>query len=170
MLTPAQIFALGTDIRANDGSEGFPPIGQIGDVAAWYNTEDDTKWAFKTSVDTDDALKAIDYSEVLNVLTPLSDIKRWAFDAMMRNGDFNPTIENNRDALVAIFSSDYSNTRAALLSEATRHPTRCEVLFMQAATGPAGGDGSSQTNAAALVFEGDVTNSEIDAALEAVPE
>lgn len=170
-LDQSQLVTFGNHIRANTDQAVIDALaaGALNAIAAWYNQDAAPDFfVFRTSVSTDDARKAIDYSEVLSDTTPLGDVERWAFDNMLANGDFDPTVENNRDALVAIFNgSDYPNTRAALLAESVRLATEAEKIFAVTATGPAGGNGSNATNAAALVVDGDVTVSDVDLALEA---
>lgn len=171
-LTDAQSFAFGTDIRANTDPDviAYLAAGQIGDIADWYNADDATKWVFKTSMDTDEANKAVDWDEVLSATTsPLSQLQQFTFDRLFKNGTLDPSDNSNRSALVNCFpgNGEYTATRAGLLALATRNPTKCEVLFITPGSGAGGGDGTAQGQAALLVFEGNVTNAEVDAALAA---
>jgi hypothetical protein len=166
-LDSAQLVTLGNDIRANVAVNG--DLNNFNAIRAWYNADASPSFhVFKSSVSTDVARKAVDWSEVLDDVTPLKDIARWSFDQLLANGDYDAGSESNRDALAAIFAgTNYQNTRAAILAASVRLATEAEKLFAVTATGPAGGDGSSNTAAAALVYEGQLTNREVNLALEA---
>lgn len=170
-LDSSQLVTFGNHIRANTNQTVIDALGAGNNngIVAWYNgTASPGFHVFRTSVSTDDARKAVDWSEVLSDTTPLGEVERWAFDNLLANGDFDPTIENNRDALAAIFAgADYVNTRNGLLAESVRLANEAEKVFAVAATGPAGGNGSNATNAAALVFAGAITLQDVRDALAA---
>ena len=107
-------------------------------------------WVFRTSVTTDKAREALVWSEILTG-SPLSVLKQWAFNTLTHNGDFNPSVENERVGFTSIFDgAAYAGTRANLLSASTRKSTLGEKLLSILGTGPGGGDGSAQAASAVL--------------------
>lgn len=107
-------------------------------------------WLFRTSVPTDKARESVDWDEVLTG-SPLSQLKQWAFDTLLANGDFNPSLENERVGFTTIFSgAAYANTRTNLLNASTRLATLGEKVLSIVGTDPGGGDGSAQNESAVL--------------------
>ena len=178
-----QLTTLGTHIRQNAAVADALAAGNLGDIRDWYNGQaSPAVWVFKNSVDTDSTFKAIDKSEYVDVAASggstvaalvqavedasLMRRQEHALDLMLHNGTYDPSVQGNREALVAIFPASMPNTRAALLADATYQANNVEALFISTASGPAGGGGSSQGNSALAGFTGTVTTSDIDQALE----
>ena len=175
-MTPEQITTFAAAIAANTDQTIVDALaaGNNNAIVAWYNqTASPAVWVFKDSVDTDSAFKAIDKSEYIDVpasggttvtqliqaleAASLARRQEVALNLMFANGTYDPSLEANRDALVAIFPSSMPNTRAAMLADGTRQATYAEALFITTASGPAGGDGSSQNNSAIAGFIGSVS-------------
>lgn len=150
----------GTAINAlpNSGDANF-------EIALWYSSQAIPNfWVFRSSVTTDKARESIDWTEVLTG-APLPTLKQWAFDTLTKNGSFNPSLENERVGFTSIFSgTGYANTRNNLLSASTRLANRIEKLFFSVATGPNGGNGSTQATAAVTAVEGSISGVDVEQA------
>lgn len=116
-------------------------------------------FVFVTSVSVDDVRKSLDWNEVLDGATGLTAIQQFGFNVLFSNGDYDPSLESNRDALVKIFPVGMSNTRAAVLADATRLATIAENLLAADGTGPGGGNGSAAAQARVMGegAEGNIT-------------
>ena len=164
----AQLITLGTYINANLMD---PPLNDQELAIALNAQASPDFWVFKTSVATDTARESLDWDEVLDETTGLTELQRWGLDTLLHNGDFNPALEQTRDGLVAIFpGADFVNTRASILAASTRLATLGEKVLSSVGTGPAGGDGSDQTHCAVMGdgAEGLVSVTNVIAALTAV--
>lgn len=157
MLTAEQQATLAADVAAHPEEFGELPHDSDGAlaIAEAYNLPADPDcWVFLSSVDTDEVRKSLDWPEVLDATTGLTELQRWGFNTLMHNGSYNPSELNERMGLLQIFPAGMSNTRANLLDDAVRKATRAEALLKVAATGPAGGDGSAKNKSAIAVFQG----------------
>lgn len=116
-------------------------------------------FVFVTSVDVDEVRNSLDWDEVLHATTGLTPIQQFGFNTLFHNGDYNPSLESSRDALVKIFPVGMSNTRAAILADATKLATIAEKLLASPGTGPGGGNGSAAAQSAVMGegAEGDIT-------------
>lgn|SRR3990167_2581294 len=107
-------------------------------------------FVFVTSVSVDQVRKSLDWDEVLHVTTGLTPIQQFGFNTLFHNGDYDPSLESSRDAMVKIFPSGMSNTRAAVLADATKLATIAEKLLAANGTGPGGGNGSAAAQSRVL--------------------
>lgn len=182
-LTNAQLTTLGTHIRANAAVAGDLAAGNLGAIADYYNgTATPSVFVFRVSVDTDTAFKSIDKDEYIAIpasgggsvaelvqaveAASLARRQEVALNLLLANGTYDPQVESNRDALTKIFPASMPNTRAAFLADATRLASYVESLFIAIASGPGGGDGSSQATSAIAQWSGSVSFHDIDRALE----
>jgi hypothetical protein len=150
-LTAAQLQVFATDIENNTNQTIIDALasGNNNAIRDWYNSEASPAfYIFVTSVTVDEVRHSLDWDEVLDSSTGLTELQRWGFETLLHNGTYDPRDENNRNALVKIFPAGMSNTRSAVLADATKLASYAQQLFSSAATGPAGGDGSSASNAA----------------------
>lgn len=185
-LTPEQIITFGNHIRANEDQTVVDAlaVGDNNTIRDWYNQETSPAvWVFKSSVDTDSAFRSIDKDEYIDIpasggstvgdlveaieAASLARRQEIALNLMLANGTYDPREESNRDALVKIFPSSMPNTRAAFLADATRKANYAEAIFIATATGPAGGNGSAQGQAAIANYEGSVSKDDVRNALAA---
>jgi len=131
-------------------------------LVTWSNQEaDPTFWVFMNSVSVDEVRRSLDWSEVLHGTTGLTELQQFGFDALLHNGTYDPSEENNREGLTKIFPVTMPNTRAAVLNDAVRHATNAEQVFAVEASGPAGGDGSAKAQAAIAEFYSSVSLQDI---------
>ena len=116
-------------------------------------------FVFVTSVSVDDVRESLDYDEVLHATTGLTQIQQFGFNTLFSNGTYDPSLQSSRDALVKIFPVGMSNTRAAVLADATKLATIAEKLLSAAGTGPGGGNGSAAAQSAVMGegAEGNIT-------------
>lgn len=116
-------------------------------------------YVFVTSVDVDTVRQSLDWDEVLHATTGLTAIQQFGFNTLFHNGTYDPSLESSRDALVKIFPVHMSNTRQAILADATKLATIAEKLLASNGTGPGGGNGSAAAQSAVLGpgAEGDIT-------------
>lgn len=164
-MTPEQITTFAAHIEANTNQTIIDAlaIGNNNAIVAWYNQEaSPAVWVLQTNVSKQDFWLALDKSETLDDL-PFTAVEQWHIDLMFStNGgeSFDPQPEATRDALLLLFpggAGNRPNSRTAVLLAATRKATYAEAIFIQAASGPGGGDGSTQTGSAIAIFSGDVT-------------
>lgn len=172
-MTPEQLPVFKAHILANTDPVVVQAVadGAHNAIAAWYNEDTNPPVSvWKTSVSVDDANDAIDWTEYMSVpvlgLPDLAGTKRAieqgttyarqnnALNQLLRNGDFNPSLQTIRDALGVIFSGD-PNTIAALLALAKETANRVEEVFV---SGPVQG-------AFIRAFIGDTNANEVSAAL-----
>ena len=159
-LTQEQIATFAAHLEANENQTIIDALasGNNNAIVAWYNqTAEPAVWVFRHSVDVDEVRRSLDWDEVLDGTDGLTVRQQWGFNTLMHNGTYDPSEENNRQALIRIFPASMSDTRAAMLADATRNATYAESIFIQAATGPGGGNGSAQGQSAIAVFEGDIS-------------
>lgn len=116
-------------------------------------------FVFVTSVSVDEVRMSLDWDEVLDASTGLTPLQQFGFNTLFSNGDYDPSQEGSRDALVKIFPPAMSNTRAAVLADATKLATIAEKLLASDGTGPGGGNGSAAAQARVMGegAEGDIT-------------
>lgn len=158
----AQLITLGNHIRANAAVADMLAAGNLGGIRDTYNADaDPVVWVFEAQINVDNTVESLDWANEYAEFKDDIDAIRLLFD----NGTYAVEGPGAREALNVVFAN-CPNTKAAILLAATRHATLAESLFIEAATGPGGGDGSAQTKAATAVFAGAVTTSEIDIALE----
>lgn len=174
-LSSAQLATFAADLEANTDQDVTDALaaGNNNAIVAWYNQQaSPAVWVFRSSIDTDTAFDAIDKSEYVDVpasggstvaqlvqaieAASLERRREFALELMLHNGTFDPSVESNRDALTDIFPPSMPLTRASLLEASTRQATYAEALFISAASGPAGGDGSAQGQAALAGFTGSI--------------
>jgi hypothetical protein len=135
-------------------------------IAEAYNLQSDPDfWVFLSSVDTDTVRDSLDWTEILDDTTGLTELQRWGFDTLIHNGVYNPSKLSSRLAMLKIFPSTMTNTRASILADATRLATRAEAVMATTASGPAGGDGSAQNDSAIMTFEGDLSYQDVKLAM-----
>ncbi len=116
-------------------------------------------FVFVTSVSVDEVRNSLDWSEVLDTVSGLTGLQQFGFNTLFSNGDYDPSLVASRDALVRIFPSHMSSTRAAVLADATRLATIAENLLAADGTGPGGGNGSAaaQSKVMGEGAEGNIT-------------
>jgi hypothetical protein len=169
-LTPAQLVTLGNHIRANTDASVIQWVtdNNFNAIRDWYNAQASPDfWIFRWEVDTDEVRRSLDADECMTA-NKFPDIARWNFDNLMRNGTYNPTEQNNREFLALIFSAaQMPLSRNAVLQDATELATEAEKVFAIPATGPAGGDGSSQSNSAEAVTKGLLNTDDVADAMAA---
>lgn len=170
-LTDGQKVALLAEItpllEAGQEFEGIPhnSDGALA-IAEAYNLQADPDfWVFLSSVNTDAVRDSLDWTEVLDETSGLTPAQQWGFDTLIHNGVYDPSKLNSRMALLSIFPAEMTNTRANLLSDATRLATRAEALFATTASGPAGGNGSAQNKSAIASFEGQLSYQDVKLAM-----
>lgn len=153
-----QLTAIKNYVEANHVVNGVGVYNQS-TADAMNQTAAPGYFVFVTSVSTDDVRKSIDWTEVLDETTGLTAIQQFGFNTLFFNGDYDPSLESNRDALVKIFPVGMSNTRAAVLADATKLATIAEKLLSSPGTGPGGGNGSAAAQSAVMGegAEGNIT-------------
>lgn len=169
-MTSVQLITFGNHIRNNTNQTVIDALasGNHSIIAAWYNEQADPAfWIFVDHVTTDEVRASLDWNEVLHDTNGLTDLQRWGFETLMHNGSYEPAKLNDRNALIKIFPTSMSNTRTAVLADATKQATNIEEVFAEEASGPAGGDGSSQGNSAIATFIGTVSHIDVFNALTA---
>lgn len=107
-------------------------------------------FVFLTSVSVDVVRSSLDWTEVLHKTTGLTQLQQFGFNTLFHNGDYDPSLRTSRDALVRIFPSEMTNTRAAILADATRLATIAEKLLASEGDGPGGGNGSAAAQSAVM--------------------
>ena len=156
-LTSAQLVTLKAAIAAetNPTLVAARTAGATGAMADWYNLAS-TFVVWKTSVPVAQVGNAMDSVEVAGLTT--ANTNRLQVMAAYAGVAFNPSVANVRAGFDSVFSGAGGvNTRAALLALWKRFATNAEKLF-------ATGNGADATPGA-LVFEGNVRNEDIVAAL-----
>lgn len=179
-LTTAQKLTLRTAIQANETvlpfSGGNQQINTVfgqaslgaGDanlIAEHYNQPTSPAfWGYPANVSVQAVVDALDGGEYLTLggNAATTNLHHNLLDLILRNGVIHPGSVAVRNQLLAIFpASTAPLTRAAILGACTRVMNNVEKVFKTTATGPAGGDGSAQNNAANLPFEGTLTGNDI---------
>ena len=157
-LRQQQLTAIKTYVEANHSVNGSGVYDQA-TATAMNQLAAPSHFVFVTSVSVDNVRKSLDWDEVLNVTTGLTPLQQFGFNTLFSNGDYDPSLESSRDALVKIFPAGMSNTRAAVLADATKLATIAEKLLSVAGTGPGGGNGSAAAQSAVLGegAEGNIT-------------
>lgn len=138
----AQLTAIKTYVEANHQVNGVGVYDQS-TADAMNAVKSPGVFVFVTSVSVDDVRKSLDWDEVLHETSGLTQIQQFGFNTLFSNGDYDPSLESSRDALVKIFPVGMSNTRAAVLADATRLATIAEDLLAADGTGPGGGNGTA---------------------------
>lgn len=174
-LDATQLVTLGNHIRGNTEVNG--DLGNLGGIRDWYNAETDGQnghsanfWVFLSSMPVQTVIDAIDSAEylALGASAAATNLHHNGLALLLHNGVMHPAPVATRNWLISIFPAGTApNSRAAILEAATRLATEAEKLFAVVSSGPGGGDGSAMANSAQLVFEGQLSTSDIDLALEA---
>lgn len=169
-MTPEQLTTLGNHIRANQDQVIVDALanGNLGDIRDWYNAES-ASYVWRTSVSVDEANEVIDWPEFCEVpevgaadIAGLKTTMRQntlfarqsvALAQLFRNGSFNAGKSNVRSSLADIFGP---NSTLALVEIAKRSGRRVEILF-----------GTVAGAAYEMTFEGAISTSDVDLALEA---
>jgi len=163
MLTDEQVVTLKDDMitHEDDPVAIWLAQGRLNRIVAYYNElADPDVWVFRESVSVESVITSMDWGEDYAAFK--DDIP--GIELLLRNGVYYPESENARDALNTVFSSA-ANTKQAILTVCTRQATKGEALFIETATGPGGGDGSSKPNSAIANFKGDITLDDVRAAV-----
>ena len=169
-LNDAQLVTLRADIDANSGPGGEwenVPMNADGDqlISDDYGlVGSPLNWVLIPAVPVATLNLGIDYQEFVDV-TAVTEGQRAGYGNLTRTGeDFDAGSEENRDALLAIFTPSAPNTRSGILDNITRPGLRGENLYAINATGPGGGDGSGQQQAQELVVVGEIARRDVSAA------
>lgn len=186
MLSQQQLSTLKTAVLANTDTipAGHPWSGiyagtQVKDVpnnpdgnvavAGYYNlTASPDFWVFPSTVQVEQVVLAVNGAEylALGANAAATNLHHNLFALLTRNGVIRPGDQAVRTLVTTIFPVGTAPlTRAAILEACTRKATRAEQLFAITATGPGGGAGSSRAAAANLGFEGHLTGSDVNSAL-----
>jgi len=166
-LNPTQLATFKTHLDANTDPVIVQALqdGTNIVIADWYNgVASPDVWVFKSSVTAKELRDAFDWNEVLTG-SPINDLSRWGFDNLLKEGSVDPSLVNTRNALNQIFTGQ-STTKLNVLNASTRKASIIESLFIQTATGPGGGDGTTQMGSAIADFEGDISRLDVAAALK----
>lgn len=170
-LSQAQLQTLATDLQNNTNQTVIDALaaGNNNALAEWYNQQASPDFfVFLNSVTVDEVRKSLDWSEVLDDTNGLTDLQQFGFNTLFSNGDYDPSNPNNRTALINIFPPGMTNTRQAVLADATKLASNAEKLFSTTATGPGGGDGSAANQSAVSSFLGTLSSNDINLARELI--
>lgn len=137
-----QLTAIKNYVEANHSVNGSGVYDQS-TADAMNQVASPSVFVFVTSVSVDKVRESLDWDEVLDPTTGLTQKQQFGFNTLFSNGDYDPSLVSSRDALVKIFPVSMSNTRAAVLADATRLATIAENLLASNGTGPGGGNGSA---------------------------
>ena len=144
-----QLTAIKGYVEANHSVNGVGAYNQA-TADAMNQIAAPSHFVFVTSVSVDRVRKSMDWDEVLHATTGLTPIQQFGFNTLFHNGDYDPSLQSSRDALVKIFPVAMSNTRAAVLADATKLATIAEKLLAADGTGPGGGNGSAAAQSRVL--------------------
>jgi len=153
-----QLTAIKTYVEANHTVRGRGAYGPA-TARTMNRPASPNHFVFATSVSVDQARRSLDWTEVLHPVTGLTALQQFGFNVLFAHGSYNPSLLSSRNALVQIFPSVITNTRAALLADATRLATVAEQLLAADGTGPGGGNGSAanQSRVMGPGAEGEIT-------------
>ena len=151
-----QLTAIKNYVEANHQVNGSGVYDQSTADAMNQQVSPDV-FVFLTSVSVDDVRKSLDWTEVLDDTTGLTAIQQFGFNTLFADGNYDPSLESSRDALVKIFPVGMSTTRAAVLADATRLATIAENLLASDGTGPGGGNGTAAAQSRVMGAEGGIT-------------
>ena len=169
----SDLETLGNDIRdrADPASPRYVPT--IGDalqtrnydtVAAWYNDSNNAQaWGIRSDIAKQEIINAVNSSQDFASFTT-NDL----LGMILVFGDtYRPGPPLAREWLDTLFAGAQS-TRINVLGVVNREMTPAEELYLIPATGPGGGDGSQQTQAANFgVLEGPINARTVRDALAA---
>jgi hypothetical protein len=152
-LTPAQYDTLKADILSRPELAPYVQSGQHSYIADFYNADDPTLADFwRTNMTQEEILNVINWTTYIARTVGERD----AFAMMLTLRNINPSSQNIRNGFNDIFSGGTgSSQRAALSAAAKRKVSIAEKLF----------GGATVDGARLLVFEGDLTPSQIAHAL-----
>jgi hypothetical protein len=164
-LSDPQLIILGDNIRANPDPDVMSWLadGADNDIATWYSdaaNQAPEVWVLVDSLTRDQVIASMDWAAEYDPGFK-DDMTAIVF---LVAAQYDPRPAGNRHALNAVFAGA-SNTKTAVLAAATRAATPAESLYITPATGPGGGDGSSQGQSALAVFSGSVSSAEVSRAL-----
>ena len=154
-MTDAQLQVYSDSIAANTDPTVVNAVaaGDHQAIAEWYNDVSiPDVWTLVSSISRTGMIASMDWP---NEYDPgfKDDIEAIIF---ITGDSYDPRPVESRNALNAAFSGA-PNTKAGILGLATALTSYVRALFIQATTGPGGGDGSSNANAALDILNEDVS-------------
>jgi len=164
MLTQDQLQVLADDFAANTNPEVVAAVAsQNANVLRdWYNQDASPEcWVFKDTLDVEEVKGEMDWTADYAAFK--DDFPAISF--LLEGGSYDPRPAKSREALNAVFAGA-TTTKSALLLLAIRRASYVEKLFVGETTGPGGGDGTAEANAAIAAVSGAVSRDEVKEALQ----
>jgi len=157
-LTDAQLVTYKDDINANTDQEVIDALVANNNsvISDFYNQESvPIVWLLRQDVTADQMIAAMDWPTDYDTGFK-DDIPGLSLLLANEGRIYNASSVGSRDALNSIFAGA-SNSKAGILLVSTRKGSFLEALYKITATGPGGGDGTSQAGSAIAEVVGDST-------------